>query len=136
MRVFLDANALFSASTAGSATRRLLEALFRRAEVVTNVHAWEEARRNLQQKRPNQLPGLREIEPRLRFVSAYTPVPGTGLPAKDQPVLGGAIGGQCTHLWTSDERHFGTLYGQKIQGVRVVSSLKLAEELIGQGWKP
>jgi hypothetical protein len=43
------------------------------------------------------------------------------LPLKDQPILGGAIAGNATHLLTGDERDFGKLLGETIQGVRIVS---------------
>jgi hypothetical protein len=43
MRVFLDANILFSTAYKESTTRELLDKLLKIAEVVTNLHAWEEA---------------------------------------------------------------------------------------------
>lgn len=47
MRVFLDANVLFSASNAGSNIARLIAALMTRETVVTSDLAIEEARKNL-----------------------------------------------------------------------------------------
>ncbi len=43
------------------------------------------------------------------------------LPVDDRPVLGAAIRLRCDVLITGDKRHFGPLYGQRIQGVTVYS---------------
>ena len=51
MRVFLDANVLFSASNAESNIARLIAGLGKRETVVTCDLAVEEARKNLQLKR-------------------------------------------------------------------------------------
>jgi len=56
MRVFLDANILFSAAQSQSRMRAFLERLFDRAECLTNAYAAEEARRNLAVKFPAGLP--------------------------------------------------------------------------------
>ena len=135
MKVFLDANVLFSAADPASATRRLLQAVARHAEVITCPHAWEEARRNLVQKRPAHLDGLGQVGRLVTVSLAFCVPPDTALPACDVPILAGAIGAQCTHLWTSDRRHFGQYYGRDVAGVRVVSSLMLADEIIRLGWK-
>ena len=71
MRVFLDANILFSASAKGSATRRLLDGVFRHAEVLTSPHAVEEARRNLEAKRPDQVTDLRKLQRRVTVTHAF-----------------------------------------------------------------
>ena len=134
MRVFLDANVLFSAAAPESATRRLLNAILTHASAVVNRHVWEEATRNVAAKRPVLLSGLRELERRLEFASRFSRAGLSSLPEKDQPVIRGATGSRCTHLWTSDRRHFGAYYGQTIQGTRIVSSVMLADELISKGW--
>jgi hypothetical protein len=51
---------------------------------------------------------------------------------RDKPILAGAIGAGCTHLWTSDRLHFGNLYGEVFHGVRIVSSIHMADELDGK----
>jgi predicted nucleic acid-binding protein len=134
MKVFLDANVLFSAGATSSATRRLLDALLRQATAVTNHHAWEEAWRNLDHKRPEHLQGLLALRSQVIFSEALRSVDEFDLPDKDQPILGAAVGAGCTHLWTSDQRHFGKFYGQTILGVRVISSVMLADELLAKGW--
>ncbi len=134
MRVFVDANVLFSAADPASATRILLEALFSHATVVINEHVWEEARRNIELKRPSLAKRLEKLKPDLQFSSGQTMVENSQLPDKDQPVLNGAVASGCSHLWTGDKRHFGHLYGKTVQGTRIVPATVLADELIRQGW--
>lgn len=129
MKVFLDANILFSASDETSATRRLLGLVSRHGQVVTSPHAWEEARRNLEAKRPHLLPGLDAFRPHVLLTHAFSLPPDLKVAEKDKPILAGAIGAGCTHLWTSDRLHFGALYGTTVHGVAVVSSLQLADAL-------
>ena len=49
-------------------------------------------------------------------------------------ILGVAVSAKVTHLLTGDERDFGHLLGQTVQGVVVVSPRMLAEELVRLGW--
>jgi hypothetical protein len=53
----------------------------------------------------------------------------TGLPVEDIPIVEGAVGARCTHLWTIDRRHFDRPYGAAVEGVCIVSSILLADEL-------
>ena len=46
MRVFLDANILFSGAQSHGRMRAFLEMLFKHGKCVTNAYAVEEARRN------------------------------------------------------------------------------------------
>jgi hypothetical protein len=130
MKVFLDANILVSASDEQTATRRLLNALVQRGSVVTNPHAWEEARRNLERKRPTLLPGLERLRPLVTLTQAFTLPTGLELAEKDKPIIAGAIGAGCTHLWTSDRLHFGPYYDATLHGVSIVSSIQLADALM------
>ena len=126
MRVFRDANVLFSASNSGSNIARLIHLLFERGTAVTSDFALEEAGRNVELKRPawresfQQLSARVEVVPSVRF----------GLPVelaeKDVPILGAAIRASCDALATGDNRHFGHLYGQAVEGVRIVSLVELA----------
>lgn len=129
MKVFLDANILFSASDEESATRQLLNRLKEHAATVTSPHAWEEARRNIERKRPHHLPGLEGLHDLVTVTLPFRLPSDIEVVDKDKPILGGAIGAKCTHLWTSDRPHFGDLYGKTIHGVTVVSSIQLADEL-------
>lgn len=129
MRVFLDANVLFFAADPASATSRLLNSVARHSEAVTSSHAWEEARRNLEQKRPVHAKGLDRLRGIVKTMDATAQSPETNLPPSDIPILAGAIGAGCTHLWTSDRKHFGSYFGRRIGGVRVISSILLADEI-------
>ena len=129
MKVFLDANVLFSASDPGGATRKLLDRVAQHGRVLTNPHAREEARRNLERKRPHLLSGLEDLRCRLTVTHAFRLPTDVDVVDKDKPVIAGAIGAGCTHFWTSDRQHFGPLYGMKIHGVEVTSSIQLAATL-------
>ena len=115
-------------------TRVLLNALFLHATVVINEHVWEEARRNIEIKRPRWSSCLEELKPKFQFSSRLTIVKDSQLPDKDQPVLNGAVASRCSHLWTVDKSHFGHLYGKTIDGTLVVPATTLADELRRKGW--
>lgn len=134
MRVFADANVLFSAADPASATRVVLETLFIHATVVVNEHVWEEARRNISIKRPALASSLEDLKSHFHFSSRMEPVADCHLPDDDQPVLGGAVAAKCSHLWTGDKRHFGRWYGTTIRGIRVVPATVLVDELNRKGW--
>jgi predicted nucleic acid-binding protein len=136
MRIFLDANILFSAARADGAVRKLL-ALTEAAghELWADVYVFEEARRNLAAKTPGGLPVLNAMAGRIKIggMSADNSLlPGTvNLPEKDRPVLAAAIRHHCGILVTGDRTHFGHLYGKTIQGVSVLSPAMLAETVLG-----
>jgi hypothetical protein len=136
VRIFLDANILFSAADDSSATRMLFDAARSSADLVTNPHAWGEASRNLVLKRPKFASGLRDLHRHLVMSHAFSPVEAAGLPEFDIPILAGAAGSGCSHLWTSDKRHFGKWYGKQLHGVAVVSSVLLADILMKKGRLP
>jgi predicted nucleic acid-binding protein len=129
MRIFLDANILFSAAQPHSRMRAFLDVLFEQAECLTNAYAVEEARRNLELKFSAALRQLDSLVRKCELVSAVVTDLKVKLPSKDMPILGGAIAGQATHLLTGDERDFGVYFGKIIQGVKVVSPKLLAQEL-------
>jgi predicted nucleic acid-binding protein len=129
MRIFLDANILFSAALPHSRMRMFLDALLERAVGLTNDYAMEEARRNLAAKFPDGVEALERLAKRCEFVSKLGVGLEVELPMKDVPILGGAVAGQATHLLTGDERDFGKFWGKTIQGVKIVSPRMLAEEL-------
>lgn len=129
MRVFLDANVLFSASNAGSSFAGLLAWLLAEDTVVSSEVALAEARRNLALKRAGWLPDFEALLPHLEIVpSTVFPLPVT-LPDKDVPLLCAAIRSRCELFVTGDRRDFGALMGKTIEGVRVVSPLQLARLL-------
>jgi hypothetical protein len=129
MRVFLDANVLFSASNSGSNIARLVEWVVAEATAVTSDVACAEARRNLALKRPDWLPAFDQLVLRIEQVpSALFELPVT-LDDKDRPLLCAAIRGGCTHFATGDRRDFGHLFDKTVEQVQVVHLLRLAERL-------
>jgi predicted nucleic acid-binding protein len=129
MRVFLDANILFSASQPHSRMRAFLDILMGRAKCLSNEYAIEEARRNLIAKFPDTVKALERLAKKCEVVSQLEPDLKIDLPQKDVPILAGAIAGHATHLLTGDEKDFGKYWGHTIQGVKIVSPRMLAEEL-------
>ena len=134
MRVFLDANVIFSAAQAGSLARFLVEIVATHAQAVVHPAVWEEAIRNLRLKRPAWVDGLEELRRLTTMSAAQAACPAGLLPDKDEHVLGAAIAGHCDYLVTGDRTHFGTLYGRTIRGVIIVSPRELAGELRVRGW--
>lgn len=135
MRIFLDANILFSAAKSEGAVRLLLD-LLRKAghECCVDGYVTEEARRNLAAKAPGRLADLDALLRRLRTASAQhadaaleATLP---LPEKDRPVLAAAIRHGCAALVTGDRSHFGALYGKTLHGVTIHSPRSLAEALL------
>ena len=134
MRVFLDANILFSGAQPGSRMRAFLDVLLAHAEGITNAYAVEEARRNLELKFPTTLADFMALVRRCELVPALVVELPVALKAKDAPILGGAIAGRATHLLTGDQTDFGHLFGKTVQGVQIVSPRMMADELVKLGW--
>lgn len=133
MRIFLDANILFSASNPKWLTHEFVQVLFLHAECVTNAYALEEARRNLAKHFPKCRPELDEIVAHLKFVPLIAGDLDVELAEKDRPILGGAVAGHATHLLTGDRKDFGALLGKAVRGVKIVDQAMLAEELVKRG---
>jgi len=134
MRVFLDANILFSAAKSDGAIRELLKLLERSGHRCwVDSYVIEEARRNLEAKAPEQMPALGRLLSRMNTASAQRVDPtleaSLPLPAKDRPVLAAAILQSSDALVTGDRTHFGALYGRTIRGVTIHSPRSLAAAL-------
>lgn len=134
MLIFLDANIIFSASKSAGAVRRLLahaEAAGHR--LCADAYVVAEAERNLLIKAPKSLPLFHALLRRLdvaAFSASTLPREAAALlPAKDQPVLDAAIRMRADALVTGDRRHFGALYGKRVAGVFIHSTLSLAEAI-------
>lgn len=137
MRVFLDANILFSAAKSDGAVRALLRLLLDRGhQCCADDYVLAEARRNLQAKGAEAVDVLDALMPHLRLaaVSPVASVPADALswlPEKDRPVLAAVIRLRCDVLVTGDRTHFGAGYGRSFGGVAVHSPRSLAEQLFG-----
>lgn len=140
MRVFLDANVLFSAAKSDGAVRALLRLLQTRGhECWADAYVVAETRRNLEAKGPEALAVLEALLGHVRVAQA-TPHPAVSathrelagwLPEKDQPVLLAAMRLRCDALVTGDRTHFGAGYGRTFAGVTVHSPRSLAEQALG-----
>jgi predicted nucleic acid-binding protein len=136
MRVFLDANILFSAAKSAGAVRELLHLLFDSGhECCVDDYVVIEARRNLTAKAPDALIALEALLKRMRISPAQAPGPElklvNWLPEKDRTVLAAAIRLRCDALVTGDRTHFGPGYGKMFAGVTIHSPRSLAERLFG-----
>lgn len=119
-RVFLDANVLFSAAyRESSGLRRLWE--LEGVQLVSSTYAIEEARRNLPEGEPRSRLQMLLASVQQSAEVSDRPLPaGMQLPAKDRPILLGAIRAGATHLLTGDVTHFGAYFGQTVEGVRIL----------------
>lgn len=126
MRLFLDANVLFSAalSREGAASSLFAFAGAGACELVTSAFVVAEVTRNLRVKAPEALGRWERliasvdivVEADARLVDRIA----VALPAKDRPVLAAALGCRATVLVTGDRRHFGSLFGRAIGGTVVL----------------
>jgi predicted nucleic acid-binding protein len=134
MRVFLDANILYSAAKSDGAIRELLHRLVRAGQVLcADAYVVEEARRNLLRKDPAALHALDKLLESVEvtsFRAAELPACVAGkIDSKDRPVFAAAVALSCEALVTGDRTHFGALCGQVLLGVRIESPRSLAERL-------
>ena len=135
MRIFLDANILFSATKSDGAIKQLLALLDDAGhKCCVDGYVIEEARRNLVAKAPDRVAAVEELLVRLKPANAQRSdaalEASLPLPANDRPVLVAAIHQNCSALVTGDRTHFGALYGRTFHGVTVYSPRSLAEALL------
>ena len=119
LRVFLDANVLFSAAYREGAG--LLE-LWRTPDVrlITSWYAVEEARRNLDGRERRARLDTLLVDVSVVVEDPNVAIPGgIRLPEKDVPILRAALAAGATHLLTGDLRDFGHLLGRQVRGVTV-----------------
>lgn len=134
MRIFLDANILFSAGKSSGAVRAFLVQLKSSGHtLVADGYVVGEARRNLDAKFSA---ALKDLEVMMKQVEASAGVCGPlptdiapELPRKDRPVLAAAIHHRCQVLLTGDKTHYGSLYGRTIEGVEIHSPASFAIKL-------
>jgi hypothetical protein len=135
VRIFLDANVLFSAAKSDGFVNRLLVLLISEGHVLcADGYVAEEARRNLAAKGPDRLTELGRWLRRFE-VSSVQVDPAmfaalSVLPENDRPVVAGAVRMKCEALMTGDRAHFGRFYGITLAGVAIHSPRTLAELLL------
>ncbi len=141
MKLFLDANVIFSAAHGEEGRSHDLVALARggHCELFTSTHALEEARRNLELKSGRFERRLAEALAQIT-VAAEAPAglvewaKEQRLPLKDAPILAAAVHVKADLLVTGDKRDFGHLFGRELRGTRVVTpAAALAMVLKGAG---
>jgi len=133
MRIFLDANILFSASFHKSHLAEFLAMLQDHADLLTNAYAKTEAARNIAAKQPKRLAAHEKFVASLELVAVQLFDTGVCLAEKDQPILCGAIAGGADFLLTGDKKDFGHLFGKTVRGVKIVSVQTLLAVLIAHG---
>lgn len=128
MRLFLDANVLFTAAhnPDGRAASLLRLAASGHGELLISPHSLEEARRNVRLKQPERLGELESLVSMLAVVEESSEVlagwaHADGLPWKDAPILGAAVQARADLLVTGDRTHFGHLLGRTLRGVKVAT---------------
>jgi len=134
MRIFLDANVLFSAAKSAGAVNELLQRLDNAGHAICiDAYVAFEARRNLEAKAGERVAALDELLERCELAPFPSRIPSASwtslLPEKDRPVLAAAIRLHCDVLVTGDRMHFGALFGRTIDGVTIHSPRSLAEYL-------
>lgn len=115
MRLFLDANVLFTAAhnPKGKAALVIGLGVQGRWTLFSSTYAKEEARRNLEIKFPQCLNSLETVQNHIRFVDHQTSlVYPKGLAKKDQPIFQAALICRATHLLTGDIKDFGRFMNQ------------------------
>jgi predicted nucleic acid-binding protein len=128
VKLFLDANVIFSAAHRDEGRSQDLVALARGgvSELLASAHALEEARRNLELKSEGF---ERRLEKALEQIKVVAEAPAAlvewaraqGLPLNDAPILAAAVHAHADLLVTGDSRDFGHLFGRALRGTRVVT---------------
>ena len=143
MRIFLDANILFSAAKSAGAIRQLLDRLNKCGHtLVADDYVIAEARRNLARKsgsdgslaityletllQQSEVSHVQHSLHRVTFASTDT----DWLPEKDRPVLLAAMALKCEALVTGDRADFGAGFGKTFSCVVIYSPVQLALEAL------
>ncbi len=138
MRLFLDANVLFTAAYSPAGRARALFELARanRCELLSSTHAIKEAVRNISSKAPAAIDDLADLFGTVTHINETDPrlvawAGGLGLPDNDAPILGAAAAAGADALVTGDRRHFGHLLGTSPGGVEIIQPSEALARLLG-----
>ena len=137
MRVFLDANVLFSAARSSGSP---LNGFFHLAEagvceLLASPYTLDEARRNISRKHPAKVAELELLILRISICREAGAVEmlwarSTGLTEKDAPVLAAAVQAKAEILVTGDRTDFGKLYERKLRGLEVLPPRIALERIV------
>jgi uncharacterized protein len=137
MRLFLDANLIFAAcwKPEGGVSKLFELAKLDVCSLFTSEYALTEARKNLQNKKPEALSQLELFLPQLEVLENPEGVwveqaDTTGLPLKDTPILAAALQHKLDGLVTGDLQHFSQLLGKTVLGVEVFTPAAAIAKLI------
>ncbi len=136
MRVFIDANLLFSAAyLEQSRTRAIFDlAAAGFCDCITSAYALDEARRNLLKRHPDRIAALDQTISGLVIVgepnAEFRPWAATlGITEKDVPIPAAAAQANAAWLVTGDHA-FAPLYGKKPRGVDVMLPAEAIRRLV------
>ncbi|MEX0326537.1 MAG: putative toxin-antitoxin system toxin component, PIN family [Puniceicoccaceae bacterium] len=132
MRVFLDANVLFSAANAGSQMDQLVQEMLGIFEIITSDYASDEALRNIHRKRREWAAGFERLLKQLRIVLSIDQPSLRLIAEKDRPILATALKHRCDYLVTGDKRDFGHLFGVSIEGLTILTPVEMARVCEGK----
>jgi predicted nucleic acid-binding protein len=137
MRIFLDANVLFSAALGDKSP---LHVFFRlrgagACELLASPYVLDEARRNIARKHPAKSADLEQLIAQMTVcleAGAETVrwARATGLPVKDAPILAAAVQARADILVTGDRTDLGTHYDRSFRGVEVLPPRTALERII------
>ena len=136
MKIFLDANIIFTAACTSHGSSRFLFSIAETGAVTlcTSLYALDEAKRNLAHKAADKLPTLEKLLPHLAIVPEPQPdkvawavlLP---LPRKDAPIMAAALSCKADILVTGDRRDFGRLLGTATEGMLVLEPAETVRRL-------
>ncbi len=138
MRVFLDANVIFSAAYRKSGSVRIFFDLADAGacELVSSGYAMDEPRRNIVARHPERIGDLASLLGRMSM--CREPAPATlawaathRLPPKDAPILAAAVESRCHLLVTGDRTDFGALFGRRLRGTVILLPVDAIGLLVG-----
>ncbi len=135
MRIFLDANILFSAAKSAGAVRGLLGWLEGAGHTLrADDYVVAEARRNLEVKGQDALGSLDALLAGIEVARFRRDDGGLQvaalLPERDRPVFAAAIRLGCHALVTGDRTRFRRLGGRNVRGITIHSPRSIYEALI------
>jgi len=136
VRIFLDANILFSAAKSdGPISALIVRLLDAGHECWVDGYVIDEARRNISAKAASQMQSLDELLSKVHVAVTSPATLGAdieGLPEKDRPVVAAAKALSCEILVTGDRTHFGRFYGRLLHGVRIQSPRSLYDHFFAK----